>query len=60
MGNELGQIKQGWLADMLLIDGDPFANVRILQDKSRILAIMKDGQLHKAPNMNAQNRGLSA
>ncbi len=60
MGNELGQIKQGWLADMLLIDGDPVANVRILQDKSRILAIMKDGQLRKAPNMNAQSRGLSA
>ena len=60
MGNELGQIKQGWLADMLLIDGDPVANVRILQDKSRILAIMKDGQFRKAPNMNAQSRRLSA
>jgi imidazolonepropionase-like amidohydrolase len=60
MGGELGQIKQGWLADMLLVDGDPVANVRILQDKSRILAIMKDGQFHKAPKMNAQSRRLTA
>jgi len=49
MGNELGQIREGWLADMLLVDGDPLANVRILQDKSRILAIMKDGKFHRAP-----------
>ena len=25
MGNELGMIKQGYLADMLLVDGDPIA-----------------------------------
>jgi imidazolonepropionase-like amidohydrolase len=60
MGDELGQIKQGYLADMLLVDGDPISNVRVLQDKSRILAIMKDGQFHRAPKMNAQGRRLSA
>jgi len=49
MGNELGQIREGWLADMLLVDGDPLSNVRMLQDKARILAIMKDGKFHKAP-----------
>ena len=53
MGNELGQIREGWLADMLLVDGDPLANIRILQDNSRILAIMKDGQFHKAPQGRA-------
>jgi imidazolonepropionase-like amidohydrolase len=60
MGNELGQVKQGWLADLLLVDGDPISNIRVLQDKSRILAIMKDGQFHKAPKMNAQSRRLTA
>jgi imidazolonepropionase-like amidohydrolase len=60
MGDELGQIKQGYLADMLLVDGDPISNVRVLQDKSRILAIMKDGQFHRAPKMNAQGRRLTA
>jgi imidazolonepropionase-like amidohydrolase len=60
MSNELGQIKQGYLADMLLVDGDPVSNVRILQDKGRILAIMKDGEFHKAPRINEQRRRLSA
>jgi imidazolonepropionase-like amidohydrolase len=60
MGEELGLIKEGYLADMLLIDGDPISDVRILQDKNRILAIMKDGKFHKAPRMNEQRRRLTA
>ena len=55
------QLRQSrYLADMLLIDGDPIADVRILQDKNRILAIMKDGKFHKAPRMNEQRRRLTA
>lgn len=50
MGHELGQIREGWLADMILVDGDPLANIRILQDRDRILAIMKDGKFHKEPS----------
>ena len=57
MGDELGQIREGCLADMLLVDGDPLANVRILQDKERLLAIMKDGKFHKEPQM--QERGAA-
>jgi imidazolonepropionase-like amidohydrolase len=45
---------------MILIDGDPISNIRVLQDQSRILAIMKDGKFHKEPKMNAQSRRLSA
>jgi imidazolonepropionase-like amidohydrolase len=60
MGEELGMIKEGYLADLLLVDGDPVANVRILQDKNRILAIMKDGEFHKAPKMSEQRRRLTA
>jgi imidazolonepropionase-like amidohydrolase len=48
-GDELGQIKPGYLADLLLVDGDPTADIAILQDKSRLFAIMKDGSFHKAP-----------
>src|SRR6516165_5408410 len=58
MSQELGQIKPGYLADVLLVDGDPIANVRILQDKSRLLAIVKDGEFHKAPRMSEQRRRL--
>ena len=57
MAQRARQIKEGYLADLLLVDGDPIANVRILQDKNRMLAIMKDGKFHKAPRMNEQRRG---
>ena len=60
VGHELGQIKEGYLADMLLVDGDPLRDVRILQDKKRIVAIMQDGKFHRAPNNQAQGMLLSA
>jgi imidazolonepropionase-like amidohydrolase len=47
MGHELGQIKDGYLADLLLIDGDPTTDVRILQDRKRIAMIMQGGRVHK-------------
>src|SRR3546814_1709544 len=47
LGNELGLIREGYLADLLLVDGDPASDVRVLQDKSRLVAIMKDGRFHK-------------
>jgi imidazolonepropionase-like amidohydrolase len=47
--NELGQIKEGFLADLLLIDGDPLADITVLQKAERILAVMKDGKFHKVP-----------
>ena len=51
MGKELGQIRPGYLADILLVDGNPLANVKILQDANKLLAIMKDGQFHKQPDV---------
>ncbi len=49
MGDELGTITEGYLADILLVDGDPSKDVSLLQDRNRLLAIMKDGAFHKAP-----------
>lgn len=46
---ELGIIREGYLADLLLVDGDPLAGVGILKDQRRILAVMKDGVFAKAP-----------
>ena len=60
MGDELGQIREGFLADLLLVDGDPVANVRVLQEQDRLLAIMKDGRFHKRPAMHEQRRRLTA
>jgi len=47
--DDLGLVKEGYLADLLLVDGDPLADVRILRDGRRILAVMKDGVFAKAP-----------
>jgi imidazolonepropionase-like amidohydrolase len=47
--HELGLVKEGYLADLLLLDGDPLANLSILRDPKRILAVMKDGVFAKAP-----------
>ena len=54
MGNELGQVKPGFLADPLLVDGNPLANVKLLQDRNNLLAIMKDGAFHKIIAAQAQ------
>jgi imidazolonepropionase-like amidohydrolase len=54
MENELGLVKEGYLADLLLVDGDPLANLALLRDKTKLLAVMKDGAFVKKPDMVAQ------
>jgi imidazolonepropionase-like amidohydrolase len=46
-GELLGQVKPGYLADLLLVDGDPTRDVRVLQDQAKLAMIMKDGKFHK-------------
>lgn len=53
LGGELmdlpvGRVEPGYLADLLLVDGDPTDDVTILQDKTRLTMIMQGGRLHKA------------
>jgi imidazolonepropionase-like amidohydrolase len=49
MADELGLVREGYLADLLLVDGNPLNDIGILQDRDRLVAIMKDGRFHKAP-----------
>jgi imidazolonepropionase-like amidohydrolase len=35
------------LADLLVVDGDPLADIALLQDPARLLAVMKGGTLVK-------------
>jgi imidazolonepropionase-like amidohydrolase len=49
MGDELGLIKENYLADLLLVDGDPTEDITVLQDRAKLRMIMKDGAYHKAP-----------
>jgi imidazolonepropionase-like amidohydrolase len=46
-GHELGSVKEGYLADLIVVDGDPLHDIAILQDQARLLAIMKGGTLIK-------------
>lgn len=49
LAHELGQIREGCLADLLLVDGNPLDDLHILEDRQRLIAIMKDGVFHKRP-----------
>jgi len=45
---KLGRIEEGALADLLLVDGDPLANIKLLEDPARnFVVIMKDGKIYK-------------
>ena len=43
-GGNLGTLETGKLADLLVVDGDPLAEIRILQDRERLHAIYLGGQ----------------
>tara|TARA_B100000676_G_C18067831_1_gene842192 strand:+ start:1648 stop:2937 length:1290 start_codon:yes stop_codon:yes gene_type:complete len=51
MGMNIGLVKEGYLADLLLVNGDPTQDVSILQDSDNFLMIMKDGNYHKEPQL---------
>jgi imidazolonepropionase-like amidohydrolase len=45
---KLGVIEEGALADLLLVDGDPIANIKLIEDPARnFVVIMKDGRIYK-------------
>jgi imidazolonepropionase-like amidohydrolase len=60
LGDELGQVREGYLADLLLVDGDPTRDVRIMQDRDRLMMIMKDGAMHKHPATARRMRAATA
>jgi len=44
----LGVVEQGALADLLLVDGDPLADIDLIADPARnLVVIMKDGKVYK-------------
>lgn len=45
--NDLGQLKTGFLADLILVKGDPLENPSLLTDRKNLLAVMKNGAFHK-------------
>jgi len=44
---ELGALAPGKRADVLAVDGDPLADIAVLQDRKRLHLILKDGWAYK-------------
>jgi len=47
LGDQTGTLTPGKLADIVVLDGDPLADITILQDPARILAVFKGGAAAK-------------
>jgi imidazolonepropionase-like amidohydrolase len=45
--DRLGTVEVGKLADLVVVDGDPLADITVLADRARLLAVMKGGDLVK-------------
>jgi imidazolonepropionase-like amidohydrolase len=46
---DIGMLRPGWVADVLVVTGNPAEDVTILQDQDNLRVIMQAGHLHKAP-----------
>jgi imidazolonepropionase-like amidohydrolase len=45
---KVGVLEEGALADLLLVDGNPFENIKLIADPSKnFVVIMKDGKIYK-------------
>jgi imidazolonepropionase-like amidohydrolase len=47
LGHELGEVKEGYLADLLLVDGDPLKDLDLVVREKNLHVIMKEGSLYK-------------
>ena len=46
-----GTIEQGKLADIIIIDGDPLTDIRVLQNTERIRTVIKEGKIEVSRNV---------
>ena len=45
MEHQCGTIEEGKCADLLVVDGDPLEDIAILQNRSKLSLVMKDGKV---------------
>ncbi|MBS7648618.1 MAG: amidohydrolase family protein [Candidatus Bathyarchaeia archaeon] len=46
VAQKTGTIEPGKSADLIIIDGDPLRDIKVLQDKNRIKLVMKEGKIY--------------
>src|SRR5262249_43557306 len=52
LGGVTGTLEAGKRADLVVVDGDPLADIAVLQNRDKLAVIMKDGEAYK--NLVAQ------
>ncbi len=58
MEDQIGQVKEGFLADLLLVKGDVTQDVSLIQHQDNLSMIMKDGVMFKDPRTGINAGGL--
>lgn len=46
IGDETGTLKPSKFGDLIIVEGDPLKDIRVLQDKSRVKMVMKEGTVY--------------
>ena len=47
LGSDLGTLETGKLADVIVVDGDPLADITVLQERDNIRLVMKEGAVYR-------------
>jgi len=47
MHPEIGQIREGYVADIVFVDGNPLDDLKVLQDPAKIIAVLQAGEFRK-------------
>lgn len=48
MSDQIGTLEAGKLADLIVVDGDPLANIKVLQDRKKLQLVMKGGEIFRS------------
>jgi imidazolonepropionase-like amidohydrolase len=46
LGDQLGTLEAGKIADLVAVRGDPLSDIRLLQERSNIALVMKEGRVY--------------
>ncbi len=60
LGEQTGAIVPGRWADLLVVDGDPLADLRVLRQSERLLGVFREGRLLVDRGLTAVSHAVSA